>query len=384
MVHTDLTQERFYNDAYAVLSNWEGILLRIEYLLLYKKFFPSFAFFLIVQVTFWVPVFLQLNKAFVVATCLSLAALLDLGKNWVLPMAEDFIHRSTGFDPSREVKAAADMKEIYNLEELSYYAAKGFRLSVSLMNVFAPYRNRHPTVFLLLSCTVSLIIIWLGTIAEDYQLTYILLNVTLIVPGLLYHRIFSRIWDHIRPYIARIEEEFDRGQLESAAEREAGEKELWEPIASSPFFRNEDEKFENSKPSSGNFDVDYDDLDTSESQFIQSFIPHRLQQSTEKNKRALDSMTREILQTCKTQEDIDEWFLEVTQDPKQIDEPNRTGRTRRTTLETDIGSPSISNGGTGDPTFNSDFDSAAWEEFSTDEELEPSEFADDSYVKTER
>ncbi|VDD83788.1 unnamed protein product [Mesocestoides corti] len=95
-------------------------------------------------------------------------------------------------------------------------------------------------------------------------------------------------------------------------------------------------------------------------------------------------MTREILQTCKTQEDIDEWFLEVTQDPKQIDEPNRTGRTRRTTLETDIGSPSISNGGTGDPTFNSDFDSAAWEEFSTDEELEPSEFADDSYVKTER
>ena len=85
----------------------------------------------------------------------------------------------------------------------------------------------------------------------------------------MYHRVFSRIWQLLRPYIDKIEAEFDRGQLESVAEREAGEKELWEPIAASPYFSLSDRKHEASNRRFDSFDVD--ELDISESQFIQSF-----------------------------------------------------------------------------------------------------------------
>lgn len=46
-------QERFYSDTLAILSNWKDVLLRFEYLLLYKKWIPSFTFFCIVQVAYW-------------------------------------------------------------------------------------------------------------------------------------------------------------------------------------------------------------------------------------------------------------------------------------------------------------------------------------------
>lgn len=119
---------------------------------------------------------------------------------------------------------------------------------------------------------MSLLLAWIGFFAKEHHLSYFLVNYILIVPGLMYHRVFSRIWAILKPYIDRMEAEFDRKQLESVVEREAGERELWEPIATSPFFKKSfDRQFETPRRRTDSFDADDDDWDVSESQFIQSF-----------------------------------------------------------------------------------------------------------------
>ncbi|VUZ51932.1 unnamed protein product [Hymenolepis diminuta] len=364
---TQFYQERFYTDLFAILSHWKGVLLRFEYLLLYKKWIPSLIFFCIVHIAYWIPIYLQLNKTFVLATLVCLAVLFDLGKNWLLPKIENFIKFSTGFNFEHEIRLAIKNEEIYSIQELSYYVAKGLRRFLKLMNVFAPYRENHPTVFLILSCLISLVVIWIGYYAKEHHLTYFILNTILIFPGLIHHRVFPKIWAMVKPYIDKLEAEFDKGQLESIAEREAGEKELWEPIASSPFFKKppESDPFETPKKQIDSFDPD--DLDTSEAQFIQSFIPHRMQMSTEKNKLALDTMTREIMGTCRNQDDIDYWFAEVTEDPGNAKRSHsNSGTDHHTTPSDQVVSP---NANSADPTFNSDLDSAAWDDFSTDDEM---------------
>lgn len=364
---TQLYQERFYNDSYAILSHWKGVLLRFEYLLLYKRWIPSLLFCCIVHIAYWFPIYLQLNKTFVFTTLVCLAILFDLGKNWLFRKIEDLITSFTGFNFEDEIRLAIKNEEIYSIQELSYYAAKGFRRFLKLINIFAPYRENHPTVFLILSCVMSLAVIWVGYCAKEHHFTYFILNIVLIFPGLMYHRVFSRIWAVLKPHIDKLEAEFDKGQLESIAEREAGEKELWEPIASAPFFKKSPEvdPFGTSKNRVDGFDPD--DLDTSESQFIQSFIPHRLQVSTEKNKLALDTMTREIMSTCRNREDIDYWFAEVTEDPRNVKRGHTDSGTDNHTTPSDR--VVLSNTNSFDPTFNSDFDSAAWDEFSTDDEM---------------
>lgn len=47
---------------------------------------------------------------------------------------------------------------------------------------------------------------------------------------LIYHKVFSRLWSTLKPILLRIETEFDKYQLETASEREAGEAELYGPI----------------------------------------------------------------------------------------------------------------------------------------------------------
>lgn len=85
-----------------------------------------------------------------------------------------------------------------------------------------------------------------------------------------------------------------------------------------------------------------------------------MQLSTEKNKAAIDTMTREILSTCRNQDDIDEWFSEVTQDPKYHKKPSRSDSETERRTPTDDESPAASV----DAHFINDFDSAAWEDFS--------------------
>ncbi|VDK41510.1 unnamed protein product [Taenia asiatica] len=264
-----------------------------------------------------------------------------------------------------EVDIALKNREIFSVEELSFHTARGFRVFLKVINLFAPYREQRPLVFLILSCVLSLILVWIGLVAKEHNLTYFVVNVLLILPGLMHHRIFSRTWLFLKPYVDQIEAEFDRGQIESVAEREAGERELWEPFATSPFFNQPERSYESPTGRFDSFEMDVDDYDASESQFIQSFIPHRLQLSKEKNKVALDAMTREIMKTCRNQEEIDEWFSEVTQDPKHPEKRVRSASmTEKRTGTIDHSSPNATSGATGDPSFNSELDSAAWEEFS--------------------
>ena len=52
----------------------------------------------------------------------------------------------TGFDAVSEVKTAIIKEEIYSIQELSYYCAKGLRMFLRTMNIFAPYREQHPII----------------------------------------------------------------------------------------------------------------------------------------------------------------------------------------------------------------------------------------------
>ncbi len=51
--HNEMPPERSQEQFLAILSNWEGVLLRIEFFLIYKKWIPSFVFFACVQGIFW-------------------------------------------------------------------------------------------------------------------------------------------------------------------------------------------------------------------------------------------------------------------------------------------------------------------------------------------
>lgn len=119
----------------------------------------------------------------------------------------------------------------------------------------------------MIGVATGIFLIWLGSLGREGQFSYALINVFLLLPGLLHHRVFPRIWSQIKPYIESLEAELDRGQFETMEERDAGEKEHWEPIASSPFFTGAQSSFFSSHPA--------DDLDISESQFIQSFSEFR-------------------------------------------------------------------------------------------------------------
>ncbi|VDO91073.1 unnamed protein product [Schistosoma mattheei] len=106
-------------------------------------------------------------------------------------------------------------------------------------------------------------------------LAYIALNICLILPTLLHHRVISRVWNLIRPILTRIEAEFDKNPLESPEERDAGERELYEPIVAAAnaanssvfpdgFLTDIPTKVESSQ-------LDSEELDNSEAVFIKQF-----------------------------------------------------------------------------------------------------------------
>lgn len=68
-------------------------------------------------------------------------------------------------------------------------------------------------------------------------------------------------------------------------------------------------------------------------------------------------MTREIMSTCRNQEDIDDWFSEVTEDTQKITKGSRVGSNI-----TDRGAPTAKGGDS--TVFSGDFDSAVWDDFS--------------------
>ncbi|CAH8826959.1 unnamed protein product [Trichobilharzia szidati] len=159
--------------------------------------------------------------------------------------------------------------------ELSRWISKGIYGALIIVNKLAHRRN-HPLSFFIISSTISIGCIVLSMYISGVTLAYMILNICLTLPALIHHNVISRIWNLIKPILIRIEAEFDKNALESPEEREAGERELYEPIvaaanaANANLRHNELDRNEFIKPEPGQTDTD--DLDTSEAVFIKQFV----------------------------------------------------------------------------------------------------------------
>ncbi|VDN12488.1 unnamed protein product, partial [Dibothriocephalus latus] len=217
------TGDRFYDDALAIVSVWEGFLLRLELLLIWKQPVFSLLFALFVHTTFWCVYLFNLNRIFVVTLLLCTLVIADLGKNRFWPLLEDLISRISGVNFAREIQVAVAKGEIWSKEQLASRCAWMFHLCVSALNTIVPKRSSHPFIFLLVSLCLGASFIWLGSLINEAQVTYLLLNLILAYPGLHYYAVFSLIWHYLKPFFDRLEAEFDRGQIESPSERDREE-----------------------------------------------------------------------------------------------------------------------------------------------------------------
>ncbi|OON14542.1 hypothetical protein X801_09668, partial [Opisthorchis viverrini] len=119
---------------------------------------------------------------------------------------------------------------ILSVEELSLWVARLLYYIMSIINSLAPCRRKRPLLFFLITSTSSLMIIWISNYLPGLIISYGLLNLCLIAPVLIHHRVGTRLWTTIKPILEYIEAEFDRNPLESASERAAAEAEFYEPI----------------------------------------------------------------------------------------------------------------------------------------------------------
>ncbi|VEL30386.1 unnamed protein product [Protopolystoma xenopodis] len=118
-----------------------------------------------------------------------------------------------------------------SIPELSAILEKGIKHGTHLLSRLAHFRQRRRLLFFLLSSSVSIACILIGMRVSGLIVTYTLMNLALILPSAIHHGIFMRAWLELKPYIAKLEDEFDRRQLEEPSKREAEEAEFWEPIA---------------------------------------------------------------------------------------------------------------------------------------------------------
>nr|VZI17552.1 unnamed protein product [Spirometra erinaceieuropaei] len=334
------TGDRFYNDALAIVSAWEGLLLRLELLLIWKQPVFSFIFALLVHATFWCTCVFRLNKIFIATLLLCLLVVFDLGRNRFWPLLEDLLFKVSGVNLATETQLAVAKGEIWSVQQLASRCAWMFHVCVSALNTVVPKRSSHPIVFLLASCSLGMLFIWLGSKIDENNLLYLLLNIVLVYPGLHHYAVLSTIWQYMKPVIDMIDAEFDRGQIETPSQRDREEREFWEPIVNSPDFNDDAKKAFpsgneswNPSPSHKQHPDDWSDssleADTSEAQFLQSLLPKRMQASKRKNRLAVNAITKELLSDNPSQADIDDWFSEVTDDPTPSRLPPRSPRRRR-------------------------------------------------------
>ncbi len=94
-----LPAERFYEDAYALLSPWEQLLLRVELVLTWKYPALSAICTLFINASFWFvfcvknlchrwSLCFSISKVFIITSCISLVVVIDLGRNWFWPKCE--------------------------------------------------------------------------------------------------------------------------------------------------------------------------------------------------------------------------------------------------------------------------------------------------------
>lgn len=273
--------EKLYRSVLSVFYQWEFLILRMQVLLLWERAYMSLAFNIFVQLVFWTVALARQNSLFIICVSLSVCVLCDLFRNTISRFIVGPSESPGSF--TSLVSIALREGHILSVEELSLWIANILHYIVSLVNGLAPCRRRRPLLFFVITSGISIVCIWLGAYLPGLAISYVLLNICLIVPVLLHYHVGSRLWHTMRPILRRIEEEFDRHQLESLDERLASEAEFYQPIiaaaaASHPELLSDenDEGFLSDDflyPSSRRRTSSSDELDSSEAAFVKQFAP---------------------------------------------------------------------------------------------------------------
>lgn len=271
---------KFYTDVHAVLNRWEFLILRIQGLLIWERVLASLFFNIAVHLVFWAIVLANQSCLFVVCILLSVYVICDLMRNWLVYLIDDPNCSPDSF--AEFIASSLQQGHILSVEELSLWVARLLYYIMSIINSLAPCRRKRPLLFFLITSTSSLMIIWISNYLPGLIISYGLLNLCLIAPVLIHHRVGTRLWTTIKPILEYIEAEFDRNPLESASERAAAEAEFYEPIiaaaaAANPHLFSDantegflSDSFLNppQRQREGS-----EDLDTSEAVFIKQFVP---------------------------------------------------------------------------------------------------------------
>lgn len=177
---------------------------------------------------------------------------------------------------SELVSICLENGSIMSTTDLSHWISSYLYSALNIANKLAPCHRNHPLSFFIISSSISIGCIVLSMYVSGVTLAYIALNICLILPTLLHHRVISRVWDLIKPILKRIEAEFDKNPLESPEERDAGERELYEPIVEAAnaanssvfpvgFLTDVPMKLESNQ-------LESEELDNSEAVFIKQFV----------------------------------------------------------------------------------------------------------------
>ncbi|CAH8467773.1 unnamed protein product [Schistosoma turkestanicum] len=261
--------EKFFYDVYSVLSQWEFIILRIQTILLWERIVPSFVFTAFVHL-----VFFNFSTLFIFCLALFLVLLCNLLQPLMAKLFDDSKPSPGSF--SELVTVCLENGSIMSAIDLSHWISSCLYGLLNIANKLAPCHRNHPFSFFIISSTASIGCIILSLYVSGVTLAYITLNICLILPTLIHHRVISRAWNAIKPILARIEAEFDKNPLESPEERDAGEREIYEPIVAAANAASSSvcpSGFPTDLPIKQESDeVESDELDNSEAVFIKQFV----------------------------------------------------------------------------------------------------------------
>ncbi|CAH8489040.1 unnamed protein product [Schistosoma bovis] len=266
--------DKFFYDVYSVISQWEFIILRIQTILLWERVVPSLVFTAFVHLVFLSFVKSNFSTLFISCLVLFLVLLCNLLQPLMARLFLDSKRSSGSF--SELVSICLENGSIMSTTDLSHWISGCLYGALNIANKLAPCHRNHPLSFFIISSTISIGCIVLSMYVSGVTLAYIALNICLILPTLLHHRVISRVWNLIKPILTRIEAEFDKNPLESPEERDAGERELYEPIVAAAnaanssvfpdgFLTDIPTKVESSQ-------LESEELDNSEAVFIKQFV----------------------------------------------------------------------------------------------------------------
>nr|CAX69633.1 hypothetical protein [Schistosoma japonicum] len=269
-----IAHEKFFHDVHSVLSRWEFIILRIQTLLLWERVVPSLVFTAFVHIVFLSFVKSSLSTLFISCLALFLILLCNLLQPLLVRLFFDSKCSPGSF--AELVSICLENGSIMSTTDLSRWISSGLYGALNIANKLAPCHRNHPLSFFIISSTISIGCILLSLYVSGLTLAYLALNICLILPTLIHHNVISRVWNLIKPILTRVEAEFDKNPLESPEERDAGERELYEPIvaaahaANSSIFPAGFLTDEHIKPESNQ--IESEDLDNSEAMFIRQFV----------------------------------------------------------------------------------------------------------------